>query len=61
MGYTGLIEVMIENDRGTKKISWEETNFSPGRGASQLSLGKVSLGLLQRGCISSKGLAERIS
>ena len=52
MKYTGLIEVMVESDRERQKSAGKKQNFSPGigggRGAPQLSLGRVSLGLLQR-------------
>ena len=57
MKYTGLTEVMIESDRGRKKSAGKKQTFrrvSGGRGAPQLSLGRVSLGLLQRGVFPEK-------
>ena len=57
MKYTGLIEVFIESDRGRKKWAGKKQTFRPGswgRGAPQLSLGRVSLGLLQRGVFPVK-------
>ena len=55
MKYTGLIEVMVESDRERQKSAGKKQTFrrvsgggEGGRGAPQLSLGRVSLGLLQR-------------
>ena len=53
MKYTGLIEVMVESDRERQKSAGKKQTFRPvsgggERGAPQLSLGRVSLGLLQR-------------
>ena len=52
MKYTGLIEVMVESDRERQKSAGKKQIFrrvsGGGRGAPQLSLGRVSLGLLQR-------------
>ena len=54
MKYTGLIEVMVESDRERQKSAGKKQTFrrvsggGGGGGAPQLSLGRVSLGLLQR-------------
>ena len=53
MKYTGLIEVMVESDRERQKSAGKKQTFrrvsgGGGRGAPQLSLGRVSLGRLQR-------------
>ena len=39
MKYTGLEEVVIESDWGSKKSA--ETNYSPGIGEAKLSLGRL--------------------